>query len=355
MSMPVDLLAVNAGISPLLTEGKPSPPIDAMPETHEGYDWADADVVGRRRSSISSGQTGPSTRDSSESRQGKTEASTAAARAGGSGLGSATPTTTNLVTKDAIVAAAVISSLGTPAAASISSASGLQLLVLGVPSVGAKSRVETQIKISLVLVGPKRGASRRVKIEGEAEEGSQCQEGLTTSDGGLSEDAGRGLERIGSWSHIRLPKYLALKKINKKLIKPGMYSQSPLALVPRLTCFIQTRLPRTHSSSLCPSFVAQSRTTRSSSAKDASSGSTSARNARRKRAFAPSATRRLQTRTRQTRSGARSSCSTARSLSTLLRVRSYCRRGLRATADIIKSARGFRKPRRLTYCRLTYS
>lgn len=119
---------------------------------------------------------------------------------------------TNLVAKDAVVASSIISSISTHPI-SHSQFSSLQLLVLGVPTTGAKSRVETQIKISLVLVKPKVGGNK-IKRDQEGAEG------WMTSDGGLSPDAGGSLERIGSWSHLRLPHYLALKKKGKR-VAPG--------------------------------------------------------------------------------------------------------------------------------------
>lgn len=121
--------------------------------------------------------------------------------------------TTNLVSKDAIISSSIITTLCTPSLSSIfpSTASSsvlvspIQLLVLGVPTTGAKSRVETQIKISLVLVRPKGG----VKLEGGL--GSWL-----TEDGGIADKAGDGLERIGTWTHIKLPQWAALKKGKKK-------------------------------------------------------------------------------------------------------------------------------------------
>lgn len=120
------------------------------------------------------------------------------------------PISTNLVAKDAVVASNTISTLTTfPIAGSFDK---LQLLVLGVPTIGAKSRVETQIKISLVLVRP--------KGKGKPTKGVEQDDGFLLSDGGLVPTAGNTLERIGSWTHLKLPNYLALKKKGKK-ITPG--------------------------------------------------------------------------------------------------------------------------------------
>ncbi|KAK4703523.1 hypothetical protein P7C70_g2691, partial [Phenoliferia sp. Uapishka_3] len=230
MSMPLDLLAVNAGIAPQLMGGERSPPLDS---SHQ---------IGGSSASRGSATSSDRERDGSNgswAMESDPEAGTS--ESGGSRDASATrapigifvapvpspprsnpsnpipsapasTTSTNLVAKDAVVAANVISTLVSPPHASIAHAtSAFKLLVLGVPTIGAKSRVETQIKISLVLVAPKDG--RQVK----AEDGLDQQ--LMTQDGGLADNAGDALERIGSWSHVRLPKYLALKKKNKKQAK----------------------------------------------------------------------------------------------------------------------------------------
>lgn len=121
----------------------------------------------------------------------------------------AAPVSTNLVAKDAFVASTVIPSISTPALSTLTQDSGLRMLVLGVPLNGAKSRVETQIKISLALVR---------SLNGEEFE----DEDVMTPDGGLDTTAGQGMERIGTWSHVKLPQFLALKKKKaKKAPKPG--------------------------------------------------------------------------------------------------------------------------------------
>lgn len=217
MSMPVDLLAVNAGISPQLTGGLATPPLpnSAPQENAEAQEWMTAvlpeDLVGGTEEEEEQvGRTAvKSERASRESSQSREEE-----------VKEGPPT--NLVAKDAIVAAKVIEALVVPP----KTTTGLQLLVLGVPVVGAKSRVETQIKISLVLVGQKAG-----KVKAEDEE--QSVEDLMTSDGGLQEGAGDQLNRIGTWSHVRLPKFLALKKKNKKQVKPGAFFSFPPSLLDR--------------------------------------------------------------------------------------------------------------------------
>lgn len=135
----------------------------------------------------------------------------------------AAPLSTNLVAKDAFVASTVIPSISKPALSTLSEASGLRMLVLGVPLIGAKSRVETQIKISVVLV--------------RSLQGSQLdEEGLMTADGGIDSAAGQSMERIGTWSHIKLPQFLALKKKKaKKAPLPGMYPHQSISDIVMLT------------------------------------------------------------------------------------------------------------------------
>lgn len=124
----------------------------------------------------------------------------------------------NLVARDAVQAAELIPSLvSTPARTITSSCSSsssttppLQLLVLGVPTTGAKSRVETQIKISLALVRASPAAGGAGALTKERADG------YVVEDGGLDGRAAKELERLGSWTHLRLPKFLALKNRNSK-------------------------------------------------------------------------------------------------------------------------------------------
>jgi hypothetical protein len=79
----------------------------------------------------------------------------------------------------------------------------LKLLLVGLQAEGAKTRVETQIKLSLVLVTGE-GAS-------------------IDRNGNLSTCAQHSLSRLGNWSHIKLPAYSAIKRKSKKLIKTGLH------------------------------------------------------------------------------------------------------------------------------------
>ncbi|KAI5480848.1 putative membrane-bound transcriptional activator [Pseudohyphozyma bogoriensis] len=138
----------------------------------------------------------------------------------------------NLVSKEAVVASQVIASLESPAPASLSHHSGLKLLVLGVPLEAAKSRVETQIKISLVLVAAKSDSSAS-GADFATGAGRDALD-IMTSDGGLHEVAGEKFKRIGSWNSIKLPELLALKKNKpnkgKKPVKPDPLPEHTLFL-----------------------------------------------------------------------------------------------------------------------------
>lgn len=135
----------------------------------------------------------------------------------------------NLVARDAVLASKLIPSAAAPpddevlaAASGQSRGSVPELLVLGVPTVGAKSRVETQIKITLALVRPLPGVKREDGID--VGDGKGPRAGWVSADGGLDERAAQELERVETWTHLRLPKHLALKSKEKKsgtgVVKP---------------------------------------------------------------------------------------------------------------------------------------
>ncbi|GAA5985338.1 hypothetical protein JCM11641_006371 [Rhodosporidiobolus odoratus] len=124
----------------------------------------------------------------------------------------------NLVARDAVQAAEHIPNLVAPPPHTIiqgGQANGagplpLQLLVLGVPTVGAKSRVETQIKISLALVRPTSSGPPLSPYPSVGPEAGA----YTMDDGALDPKAAAEVERVGSWGWVRLPKFMALKAKN---------------------------------------------------------------------------------------------------------------------------------------------
>ncbi|GAA5872710.1 hypothetical protein JCM8547_006321 [Rhodosporidiobolus lusitaniae] len=129
----------------------------------------------------------------------------------------------NLVARDAVQAAQLIPGLVKPApgrggegggaggGAGGVGGGGMQLLVLGVPTVGAKSRVETQIKISLALVRPLTSPTSSSSSSSPSSSSSAEASAYVQEDGGLDPRAGKEFERVGSWRYLRLPRFLALK------------------------------------------------------------------------------------------------------------------------------------------------
>lgn len=261
-SMPIDLLAVNAGIAPSLTNvdgsqsGQATPDrfVSPAPESLISPRFAStratsvssatpqqseatSDLYGLRRSSTTTRSSRASTREHSVSRASDTSTSSSsaaqqqrAAKAASKQTGTASTVlgagAVNLVARDAVLAAKLIPQGSAPspdelvaAANSYGSAPVPELLVLGIPTIGAKSRVETQIKISLALVRPQHAIKREdgIDVDGKA--------GYVLLDGGLDTSAAKDLERIETWSHLRLPKHLALKSKEKK--GPGVIKPKP--------------------------------------------------------------------------------------------------------------------------------
>lgn len=393
--MPVDLLAVNAGISPQLTGGQPSPPAEEEPKLNDelsrGLGGAlPATLARSERSSRSSnnsndgdGSAGPS-RESSRVRAPAPKARKAAAAAPYSTTASSSTTinppaiapavpapsttfnpsvasvgaTTNLVTKDAVIASHILTSMTLPPRAG---SQPMELLVLGVPTIGAKSRVETQIKITLALVSTKPGvASTRNQPVGDGQgvPGGR----FITPDGGLEYRADQEYQRVGGWTHLRLPRLLAIKKKGKKAVVEGESCFQSIVLqldeaafrmvlrtiadprfppspFPQLQSHHHKTLSTSPSRSFArPPLILTPRKTRSSSVKAARLASTSARRGRRTVAALLERLLLQRRRTRRRRGG-RSSSSTAPSLSTLMEERRSCRRGLPATAGITKRRR----------------
>ncbi|BGP56871.1 SPT3 Dosage dependent suppressor of Ty-induced promoter mutations-like protein [Rhodotorula sphaerocarpa] len=264
-SMPIDLTAVNAGITPTLTSVDGSQSGQATPErfvspapeslvspqiastratsVSDGGNDGPSETYGLRRASVKTRSSRASTREHSVSRASDTSTSSSSAAqnqrsnpgsskqsASGSKAASTTAAaaskaallqgSVNLVARDAVQAAKLIPGAAAPSVDEVvASASGShgpvpELLVLGVPTVGAKSRVETQIKISLALVRPRVDARGASDIVVDGKDGYQ--DGYLLPDGGLDDRVAGDLERLETWSHLRLPKNLALKSKEKK-------------------------------------------------------------------------------------------------------------------------------------------
>ncbi|KAM0790167.1 hypothetical protein ACM66B_005486 [Microbotryomycetes sp. NB124-2] len=270
MSQPVDLHAVNAGISPHLTSSRqPTPPHHFDEQQQQQYqdsltaaapsEHIDQDTVHEQRPAMperrstrdrSRVTSRNQSRDTSLSRSNSTTAlSSATTRASGpkgtkSSKTTSTPhlssadllqatiigASTNLVTKDAVIVSKTLTKCSQPDRTTVvKPGSGLELMVLGVPRFGAKSRVETQIKITLALVkprsSPKKGAHEQQQhlVDGGYEQ-------FLTFDGSLDPQVNDYYERVGSWSHLRLPGIQALKKRVKKQSKPDPTPEETLLL-----------------------------------------------------------------------------------------------------------------------------
>ncbi|GAA5913803.1 uncharacterized protein JCM6883_003997 [Sporobolomyces salmoneus] len=247
----------GGGIAPSLTGGQPTPPLGSpithlLPEIPESKPISTEEssltpapppstrpTRERRTSARASGLTRSATHSASSSRE-RTQvnsnlpvepSSSSTVVVPGSGI--------NLVSREAVQVTQLIPNQSNPpvsnltgsgASSSSSFTPPVKLLVLGVPTHGAKSRVETQIKISLSLVRPLGGGG--IKREGSSSSSSSdWAENLINEEGSIdSAVAPNELERIGSWSHIRIPRYLALKSrtkedgkptIGKKVVNPG--------------------------------------------------------------------------------------------------------------------------------------
>lgn len=119
-----------------------------------------------------------------------------------------------------------IPSVAYPSRASPASWGEARLLILGIAKDGAKSRVETQVKISLVLVRPKPGAVASGAADdrvGSLVDAAVMQDGRLNK-GGPAVDS---FERIGSWPNLKLPAHAAIKRKARKLIRTGALSHLP--------------------------------------------------------------------------------------------------------------------------------
>jgi hypothetical protein len=78
-------------------------------------------------------------------------------------------------------------------------------VILGLPEEGARSRVETQVKVGITLVRPKQRGPNPPNILNYRD-----------SKGGLTSEADQHFERIGTWRYLSLPTVSAVKRKAKK-------------------------------------------------------------------------------------------------------------------------------------------
>jgi hypothetical protein len=81
------------------------------------------------------------------------------------------------------------------------------LLILGIPDEGTRTRVETQIRITLMLLRPLTHDNVR----------------LTTPAGQLLPSVRDHAVKLAQWKHLKLPSYTAIKRKQKKYQKTGSW------------------------------------------------------------------------------------------------------------------------------------
>jgi hypothetical protein len=161
--------------------------------------------------------------------------------------------------------------------------------------------------------------------------------------------ASNELERIGSWSHIQIPKYLALKSrgkedgkptVGKKMVNPGKSSSAYFVVAQSLNLFSHQVLllpQKTLSSSMLQLFELQTLRPKSSSAPTVELENSSVHSGRRTRKVNLHHHQLYQSRICETRMKRRKreklSSSTLPSLSSSERESAFYRRGSPATAD----------------------
>ena len=91
-----------------------------------------------------------------------------------------------------------------------------QLLLFGIPPEGTRTRVETQIKVTLMLLRP-------------AADGNQTLP-LVDEDGVAVAGSLRRAERVGDYKWLRLPAFAAIKRKNKKHYRTGIPLEETLTM-----------------------------------------------------------------------------------------------------------------------------
>lgn len=95
-----------------------------------------------------------------------------------------------------------------------------QLLVLGLPDEGARSRVETQVKIGLLLLRPKLKASSR--------DTSLNAMNFKDPKGALLPGANEHFDKVGNWKYLALPAVSSVKRRAKKHFKADLSEEDTL-------------------------------------------------------------------------------------------------------------------------------
>jgi hypothetical protein len=95
-----------------------------------------------------------------------------------------------------------------------------QLLVLGLPDEGARSRVETQVKIGLILLRPKARSANQAA--------SPAAMNYKDSKGALTPEANSHFDKVGNWRYIALPAVSSVKRRARKHFKENISPEETL-------------------------------------------------------------------------------------------------------------------------------
>jgi len=97
-----------------------------------------------------------------------------------------------------------------------------QLLVLGLPDEGARSRVETQVKIGLILLRP--------KAQAQLANQAPVPTAMNYKDpkGALTAEANQYFDKVGNWRYIALPAVSSVKRRARKHYKEGISPEETL-------------------------------------------------------------------------------------------------------------------------------
>lgn len=91
-----------------------------------------------------------------------------------------------------------------------------QLLVLGLPDEGARSRVETQVKVGLILLRPKPKATGQTALN------------YKDAKGALLQSANDNFDKVGLWKYLALPAVSSVKRRARKHFKASVPPEETL-------------------------------------------------------------------------------------------------------------------------------